>query len=288
MCVPYLSTVLAAAALVASHDDHACEQHLPGIADGSTRAAFALLEGTGTLAFDQLELAVAPADDGGCVLTGEKRYVIDGHTADVLVVVAREREGLSLFAVERAAPGVHSTPVPTLDLTRRQAHVSFSEAPASRVGACGGAEPAIEQVLQLAAVALSLELVGCASACLEMSVQYAKDRFQFGRPIGSFQAIKHKCADMFRLMAQARAAAYEAAVTLAADAPQSRFVTSVAKVYASEAASWIAAENIQVHGGIGYTWEHPAHLYLRRAKSNEQLFGGPLHHREVVLRSLGL
>jgi alkylation response protein AidB-like acyl-CoA dehydrogenase len=288
MCTPYLSTVLAAEALVASGDDAACEAYLPDIASGQKRAALALLEGHGRSDLETIQVRATALDDGRARLDGEKKYVIDGHTADLLVVVAREDAGLSLFVLDADSPSVLRRHVATLDLTRKQAHVVFEGAEARRVGDAGAADAVIARVEQVAAIALAAESVGAASACLDMSVEYAKDRVQFGRPIGSFQSIKHKCADMLRLTEQARAAAYEAAVTTAADDAQAPLVASVAKAYCSEMAGWVAAENIHVHGGIGYTWEHPAHLYFRRTKSNEQLFGGPAHHRELVLQCLGV
>jgi alkylation response protein AidB-like acyl-CoA dehydrogenase len=288
MCAPYLSTVLAAEALVATGDDDVCAEYLPEIAAGTKRAALALLEGHGTTDLAEIQATATGDGNGGARLDGRKKYVIDGHTADLLVVVAREDAGLSIFVVDGEAPGVAREPVATLDLTRKQAHVALDGAEGRRAGEPGAGEAVVTRVSQYAAVALSAESVGCASACLDMSVEYAKDRVQFGRPIGSFQATKHKCAEMLRFTEQARAAAYEAAVTTATDDAEAPLVASVAKAYCSEMAGWVAAENIHVHGGIGYTWEHPAHLYFRRAKANEQLFGGPAHHRELVLRCVGV
>ena len=188
----------------------------------------------------------------------------------------------------RTPPACHAQAVATLDLTRKQAHVVLRGAPGRLLGAADGGPAALAAVNLRAAIALACESAGVARACVEASVEYAKDRVQFGRPIGSFQAVKHKCADMFRLAEQSKAAAYEAAVAAAAEAPAAPLVASIAKAYCSESCSWVAQENIQVHGGIGYTWEHSAHLYFRRAKSNEQLFGGPAFHRARVLEGLGL
>jgi alkylation response protein AidB-like acyl-CoA dehydrogenase len=288
MCTPFLSTVLAAEALVASADDAVCEELLPGIAAGTRRAALALTDGIRDLDVGRIGVSASAPSSGGAVLDGDKKFVIDGHTADLLIVVAREPEGPSVFVVEAMASGVARRSMATLDVTRKQAHITLNGVEARRVGQAGAAEPVIARVLLLAAVAIATESVGCAAACLDMSVQYAKDRVQFGRPIGSFQAVKHKCAEMMRVTEQARAAAYEAAIAMAAESAETQLVASVAKTYCTEMAGWVAAENIQVHGGIGYTWEHPAHLYFRRAKSNEQLFGGPAWHREMVLRCIGI
>ena len=214
--------------------------------------------------------------------------MIDGHTADRLVVLAREGTGLSAFVVDGEAAGLTRMPVATLDPTRKQAQLTFDGVEARRVGQSGAAGAVHAHVLQRANVLLAAESVGCASACVEMSVEYAKNRVQFGRLIGSFQAVKHKCADMWRLTELARAAAYEAAIATAHGREDADFVATVAKAYCGEIAAWVAGENIHVHGGIGYTWEHPAHLYFRRATSNELLFGGPAFHRARVLEGLGL
>jgi alkylation response protein AidB-like acyl-CoA dehydrogenase len=167
-------------------------------------------------------------------------------------------------------------------MTRKQAALTFDAVPARLVGTAGEAGPVVEKTLQLAAVALAAEQVGGAQRCLDMSVEYAKLRVQFGRPIGSFQAIKHKCADMLLEVESARSAAYYAAWAAADGSSELPLVASLAKAYCSEAYFHVAAENIQVHGGIGFTWEHDAHLYYRRAKSSEMMLGSPTHHREIA------
>jgi len=288
MCSPYLSTVLAAEALVASGDEEACAEYLPAIASGERRAALAVTERGGRWDADGVTATASDLEAGWASLDADKSFVVDGHTAHLLVVAARTPAGVGLFAVEADADGVSRDAVATLDLTRKQAHVVLRGARGRLLGAPDRASSALAHVNQRAAIALACESVGVATTCLDMSVQYAKDRVQFGRPIGSFQAVKHKCAEMLRLTEQARAAAYEAAVATAAGASEALLVTSVAKAYCSEACAWVAAENIHVHGGIGYTWEHSAHLYFRRAKSNEQLYGGPLLHRAAVLEQLGV
>jgi alkylation response protein AidB-like acyl-CoA dehydrogenase len=285
MCTPYLSTVLAAEALLASGDDGACAEYLPQIASGRKRAALALLEGHGRLDRGGIETRATPLPGGRARLDGRKKFVVDGHSADLLVVFARGDEGLAVFVVDAQADGLTRRPVATLDLTRKQAHVDLDGVDARPVGA---AEAALDRVVTIAAVALAAESLGCASACVEMATDYAKVRYQYGRPIGSFQAVKHLCAEMLRFTEQSRAAAYEAALTAASGAPDAALAASTAKAYCGEMGGWVAAQNIQVHGGIGFTWEHPAHLYYRRAKSNEQLFGGPAYHRERVLRLLDL
>ena len=175
-----------------------------------------------------------------------------------------------------------------MDQTRKQAKLEFSGTPARLIGAAGGAEAGLQKTFDLAAIALSAEGVGGAQKCLDMSVEYAKVRVQFGRPIGSFQAIKHKCADMLLEVESAKSAAYYAGWAAADDSDEVPVVASLAKAYCSEAYFHSAAENIQIHGGIGFTWEHPAHLYFKRAKSSELFLGDPAYHRELLAQRIGL
>jgi alkylation response protein AidB-like acyl-CoA dehydrogenase len=240
----------------------------------------------------------------GWELSGKKSYVFDGHTADLVLVAARAPGGVSVFAVERGASGFGAEPLEVMDQTRKQARLTFEATPARLVGAEGAGWPACERMLDLAAVALAAEQVGGAQRVLDMAVEYAKVRMQFGRPIGSFQAIKHKCADMLLEVESARSAAYYAgwaaaahlagtagahlAGTAGANSDELPVVASLAKSYCSEAYFHAAAENIQIHGGIGFTWEHPAHLYYKRAKTSEVLLGDPAYHRELLARRLGI
>ncbi len=215
-------------------------------------------------------------------------FVIDGHVANLIVVAARTPKGVSLFAVQGDAAGLTRTPLPTMDQTRKQARLEFSGTPAVLIGADGGAEAGLAKTLDLAAVALAAEQVGGAQRVLDASVDYAKTRIQFGRPIGSFQAIKHKCADMLLEVESAKSAAYYAAWAAAEDSDELPVVASLAKSYCSEAYFHSAAENIQIHGGIGFTWEHPAHLYFKRAKSSELFLGDPSYHRELLAQRIGI
>jgi len=221
-------------------------------------------------------------------LTGEKFFVVDGASADVVLVAARTRGGVSVLAVEKGAAGLAAIPMSTLDQTRKQARLAFDATPARLVGREGQGWPAISAMLDLAIVALAAEQAGGTQRVLEMAVEYAKARVQFGRRIGSFQAIKHKCADMLLDVESARSATYYAGQAAAAGDEELPILASLAKSCCSEAYSRAAAENIQVHGGIGFTWEHPAHLYFRRAKSSELLFGDPAYHRELLARRIGL
>ena len=288
LCAPFFSSVaLAANALLTSGDDEAKKSYLPGIASGETIATLAITEDNGKWDFSGIELAATKKGDGW-ELNGHKMFVIDGHVANLIVVAARTAAGVSLFAVPGDAPGLTRTPLPTMDQTRKQARLEFSSTPATLIGTDGGAEPGLSKTLDLAAVALAAEQVGGAQHVLDASVEYAKTRIQFGRPIGSFQAIKHKCADMLLEVESAKSAAYYAAWAAAEDSDELPVVASLAKSYCSEAYFHAAAENIQIHGGIGFTWEHPAHLYFKRAKSSELLLGDPSYHRELLAQRIGI
>jgi alkylation response protein AidB-like acyl-CoA dehydrogenase len=288
LCAPFFSSVaLAANALLTSGDDEAKKSYLPGIASGETIATLAITEDNGKWDFSGIECAAEQKGEGW-QLNGHKMFVIDGHVANLIVVAARTAAGVSLFAVQGDAPGLTRTALPTMDQTRKQARLEFSGTPATLIGTDGGAEPGLSKTLDLAAVALAAEQVGGAQRVLDASVEYAKTRIQFGRPIGSFQAIKHKCADMLLEVESAKSAAYYAAWAAAEDSDELPVVASLAKSYCSEAYFHAAAENIQIHGGIGFTWEHPAHLYFKRAKSSELLLGDPSYHRELLAQRIGI
>ena len=210
LCAPFFSSVaLGANALLTSGDDEAKKSYLPGIASGETIATLAITEDNGKWDFSGIECAATKKGDGW-VLNGHKMFVIDGHVANLIIVAARTAAGVSLFAVPGDAPGLTRTPLPTMDQTRKQARLEFADVPAALIGVDGGAEPGLSKTLDLAAVALAAEQVGGAQHVLDASVEYAKTRIQFGRPIGSFQAIKHKCADMLLEVESAKSAAYYA------------------------------------------------------------------------------
>src|SRR5581483_3121582 len=283
---PYFSTVvLAANTLLHSGDDAAKKELLQGIASGETIATPAITEESGR--WDERGITSKATKSGdGYTLNGTKMFVLDGHTADLVLVAARTDAGVSLFRVAADASGLTRTPLATMDQTRKQAKLEFSGTPATLIGTDGAGWSVLERVLDLAAVALAAEQVGGAQKVLEMAVEYAKVRVQFGRPIGSFQAIKHKCADMLLEVESAKSAAYYAGWCASELNDELPSVASLAKAYCSEAYFHAAAENIQIHGGIGFTWEHPAHLYFRRAKSSELLFGDPAYHRELLARRI--
>jgi alkylation response protein AidB-like acyl-CoA dehydrogenase len=288
LCAPYFSTVgLAANTLLASGDDSSKKEYLPGIASGDTIATVAFTEDSGR--WDETGITLQATKSGdGWKLDGHKMFVIDGHTAQLILVAARTGGDVSLFAVDGSAAGLTRTALSTMDQTRKQARLEFSGVPARLVGAEGQGWPVLVKALDLAAVALAAEQVGGAQKVLEMSVEYAKVRVQFGRPIGSFQAIKHKCADMLLEVESAKSAAYYAGWAAAEDNDELPVVASLAKAYCSDAYFHAAAENIQIHGGIGFTWEHPAHLYFKRAKSSELMLGDPTYHREQLAQRIGI
>jgi alkylation response protein AidB-like acyl-CoA dehydrogenase len=287
-CAPYLSSaVLAAAALIHAADDAARAEILPAIAGGEMIVSLAIAEEEG--GWDPRTVQARASRSGaGWVVDGTKSYVLDGHGADVLLVAARTPDGVSLFRVAGESPGLARTLLPTLDLTRKLARIELSSTPALCI-APPDVAAALERVVLLGCVALAAEQAGGAQRCLEMSTEYAKTRLQFGRPIGSFQAIKHRCADLLVEVEFAKSAAYHAAF-MAAEAGDDELAVAarMAKAYCSEAYFHAAAETIQIHGGMGFTWEHPAHLYFKRAKSSAMLFGEPLHHRERLAQQLGL
>jgi alkylation response protein AidB-like acyl-CoA dehydrogenase len=281
---PFLSTVvLAATAIGEGGDDEQKTELLGAIAAGELVATVAVPEGAGP--FDVDDVAVTYADG---TLSGEARYVVDGATAGVVVVPASVDGELGLFLVERGADGSSVEPLETLDLTRKLAHLGFDSTPVVGRLEAAPAPEVLDAVLATASVAMALEQVGGAAKVLDVAVQYAKDRVQFGRPIGSFQAIKHKCADMLVAVESARSAAYYAAWAIAEGNDEVPLVAPLAKAYCSEAFFMCAAENIQIHGGIGFTWEHDAHLYFKRAKSGETLLGSPAEHRARLADRLGI
>ncbi|HEY7107128.1 MAG TPA: acyl-CoA dehydrogenase family protein [Acidimicrobiia bacterium] len=293
LCAPYFSSiVLAADAIMNAGTDAQKKELLPGIASGETIAALAFTEPNGRWDASGIEM-VAQGSGDSYTLDGTKMFVIDGHIAGLVVVAARTagtsgEDGISLFAVDGDASGLTRTQLSTMDQTRKQAKLEFDGVPARPIGATGSAWPAFSKTLDQAAVGLANEMVGGAQKVLEMSVEYAKVRVQFGRPIGSFQAIKHKCADMLLEVESGKSAAYYAAWAAAEDNDELPVAASLAKAYCSDAYFHAAAENIQIHGGIGFTWEHDAHLYFKRAKSSEILLGDATYHRELLAQRIGI
>jgi alkylation response protein AidB-like acyl-CoA dehydrogenase len=289
LCAPFFSSVvLSAHALLAAGDPAACARYLPGIAAGTTTSALAVAEEHGSWDPRRTTTRAVADAPGRWSLTGHKSFVIDGTTADLLLVMARTSAGPSLFAVDRRAQGVRTETMRSLDATRAQASIALDSAPAVLIGQDGAGERLLGSVLDIASVCLAAEQTGGARRCLETSADYARTRHQFGRPIGSFQAVKHKCADMLVRVELAQASSREAARLHAEDPAAFPAAAAAAHACCSAAYLFAAMENIQVHGGIGFTWEHSAHLHFRRAKSAQLLFGGPAAYHERLLSALGI
>jgi alkylation response protein AidB-like acyl-CoA dehydrogenase len=281
---PYFaSAVLAASILVRCTDPAAKARYLPGIATGHTIATVAVTERSGHWDLDSIETR-ATRVDGGWTLQGAKHYVPDGMLADLVLVLARTDDGVGVFTVDDVTT-LSRRPQSTLDGTRRQAVMEFGDVSATRLDVDRGG---LESALAAAAAALAAEQVGGAQRCLDQAVGYAKMRHQFGRPIGSFQAIRHACANLMLDIECARGAAQYAAFAADVHPDALPAAASLAKAHCSEVYTRAAAANIQIHGGIGFTWEHPAHLYFKRAASSAMLLGDADHHRRLLADRVGL
>jgi len=281
---PFLSSaVLAVTALLGSGAGSTADELLARLASGEVVAAVAFASGL-TQRLDESTVSAAPAGQGW-TLHGQVDIVLDGGAADILLVFAPSPAGLGLYAVEAGDVSVTRTPLQTLDLTRSAARVAFEGTPARLLAS--GADTLQNTLLSVAAVAISAEVAGATQRVLEMAVDYAKLREQFGRPIGSFQAVKHLCTEIFTVAESATAISRSAARVVAENGDLTA-AASLAKAYISEECPGAAEKNIQVHGGIGYTWEHPAHLYLRKIKAAEPLFGDAVTHRSRLATHLGL
>ncbi len=297
LCAPLFSTVcLATNAILAAASPSQKNQYLGAIAAGELTAALAVSEPAGKWDSSGIHASARPLASGGFALDGTKSFVVDGHTAGLLVIAARRPgsmgdDGVSLFAVAPNTPGLSRHARVTMDATRKLSDIELRDVriPSSALlGELGQGWKPLSHALDLAAVALAAEQVGGAQRCLDMAVAYANEREQFGRVIGSFQAIKHKCADMLVDVESARSASYYAGWAAAHSASELLVAAPLAKAYCSEAYFRCAGENIQIHGGVGFTWEHDAHLYFKRAKSSESLLGSPSYHRELVALRTGL
>ena len=292
---PFFSTMgLAVPALLEAGTEPQKKEVLGAIAQGSARATLALTEPAGR--WDAAAIALkARQAGGGWQLSGTKLFVPDAHSADYIVVAARTRgegeEGITLFLVKGRPQGMTVKPLDTLDLTRRWDEVHFENVqlgPDAVMGAPDKAWPHLKRALDWATAALCAEMVGGVQKVLEDSTEYAKTRQQFGKPIGIYQAVSHKVADMLVLSESSRSATYYAAWAVDADAPDRSLAASMAKAYVSDAYRKVAGDGIQVHGGIGFTWEHDMHLYFKRAKSSEVTLGDATYHRELVAQALDL
>ena len=293
LCAPYFSTaVLATNAIMNAGTKAQQASLLPDLASGARLAALAVTEPNGQWDLGSIELVATPVAEG-FLLEGAKSYVVDGHVADLLVVAGRISgttggEGLALFTVSADSPGVDRRLLESMDATRKLARIDFHSVPAQLLGDVKDGAKSLVRTLDQAAIALANEMVGGAQTLFDSAVNYTKLRVQFGRTIGSFQAIKHKCADMLLEVELAKSAAYYAAQAAAADDPEWPALACLAKAAASEMYLHIAAECIQIHGGIGFTWDNDTHLWFKRAKSSEVFLGQPHYHRELLLQRWGV
>ncbi|MGB3010760.1 MAG: acyl-CoA dehydrogenase family protein [Mycobacterium sp.] len=284
LCAPFLSAAVLTPYLLLALDDTAeCAEVLPQIAAGELTTAVAFAE-SGSARPPRHPATTAVRTTNGWSLTGEKIYVLDGVGADRYYVHAESDSGVGIFAVDPGAAGLEVTALNTIDQTRRQARLTLADTPARLIGTAGAGAIALDTALDRAAVALLAEQAGGTMQCVQMSTDYARTRYQFGRAIGSFQAIKHLCVDMLLEAESACSAARHVAAAFDAGEPNRMTDLALAQAYCSDAFCSVAAATIQVHGGIGFTWEHPAHLYLRRARTDAQIFADPAWHRERYVR----
>jgi alkylation response protein AidB-like acyl-CoA dehydrogenase len=273
------SAVLATQALLLSGDDDACTRLLPALAAGERTAALAWVGPKGCWRPDSTAVTACPTSAAECSLTGQAHYVLGGDTADDLVVAARTGHGVGLFVVPADQDGLERDTTAGMDQTRRLSTVTLDHCSGRVLGDDGPGTALLERVRDLTCAALAMEQAGAAARCLEMTVDYAKEREQFGRPIGSFQALKHRLADLYTLVQTARSAAYAAAwASVDGSGDELAHWAAVAKAYCSEALFAVASEAVQMHGGVAITWEHDAQLYLKRAHGSAQLFGQPRTH----------
>lgn len=269
---PFFSTVaLAAPVFEALGSPDQKKKYLSAICNGQARSTVAMLEAAAS--WDPAHAQMS-AQNGK--LTGEKLFVTDAAVADSIIVVARN----GVFVVDAKASGVTIAPMSSMDITRKQYSVKFNNTPAEKLGELAG----LHRALDISTVALVAELVGGMQRSLDLTVQYAKTRKQFGKPIGSFQAVQHQCADMYLETESSRSAAYYAGWALEESTPDAATAVSIAKMYASDAARSIGNHGIQIHGGMGFTWENDLHLYYRRAKASETALGDATFHRERIAR----
>ena len=281
-CGPLFGTVyLAIPALVACASTPARDDLLAALVEGQRTAAFAVNDSAGAFDPERIGVTATPHGDG-YTLTGTVDRVVDGTSADVLLVAAKASDGVGLYAVDTEGEAAQRTGLVTMDLTRPQAGVAFSGTPAQLLAGPADADRVITHALQVGSALLAIEQVGAAQHLLDLSVDYAKSRLQFGRQIGSFQAVKHKLADMLVDLEHARSAAYHAVWALSDGSDDPALAVSIAQATCSAAFSRIAADTIQVHGGIGFTWEHQAHLYFKRAATDAVLLGSAEQHRTRV------
>lgn len=287
LCSPLLSSgVLAPALIQALGDDEAKARLLPDLANGKTIATVALTGPSAGWIADHVAVT-ASGSGNDWHLDGKAAFVTHGQIADVVLVVARAPDGLAVFEINKGAEGLMTRALPTFDHTLRLADLDFTSVPARRLSCDRPAWEAVEEALDLARIAVAGEQAGGSRRVLEMTIDYAKNRYQFGRAIGSFQAVKHMAADLLMESESCTSAARHAAQCLASGSDEATSAISLAAFACADAFCEVTATSIQMHGGIAFTWGHPAHLYLRRARADAQLFGTPDYYRERYIQQMG-
>lgn len=287
-CLPgaFLSNILATTLVEKAGNTAQKEKYLEKLALGEIKATVAMLEKSADWSPEAVKLE-AKRDGENLSVSGKKMFVSDAETADLIICVAREGENFVILPIEKSAEGVKITALPSLDATRKLYEIEFENvnvASSEVLGADGDVLGALNDSLDVATVALCAEMVGAMQKIMEMSVEYAKTRHQFGKPIGTYQAVQHQCADMLLFTESARSATLAAAWAVANNTEEARYAVSVAKAYTSDGFREVANRGVQVHGGIGFTWEHDLQLFYKRHKSSEVLFGDATFHRERIAR----
>lgn len=293
----FFSSILGGLILLEAGDEEQKKRWLAPLVEGKIKATLAVTgPDAGWQAADMSSVS-AERGNGNYSLSGTKLFVPDAHHAELIVCAASigsssaAENNITLFVVDRDSEGLNITPLKTMDQSRRLYDVTFEQVrvPAGHLlGNTGKAWSIMENVIAKATIGLCAEMVGGAQRVLDMCVDYAKQRIQFGRPIGSFQAIQHKCADMFLMIESARSATYAAAWSASQDGADTALLASIAKAYTSDAYRFVVGEGIQIHGGMGFTWEHDMHLYFKRAKADEFNLGDANYHRERVAQLIGV
>lgn len=285
---PFLSTLWAASLIERAGNEGQCKQYLEPISAGEIKATVALLEDSADWNPEAVQLR-SEKDGKEYRLRGAKHFVTDAAVADVIVVVARDGNDLVLLPVEKGAAGMKITATPGIDATRKLYAIEFDNVAVPQSNALAfttKTKEALEAATDAATVAICAEMLGGIQWTLETTVEYAKTRLQFGKPIGIYQAVQHQCADMFNYAESARSATYYAAWAVSENDPAAKLAVSVAKGYASDAAREVGNRGVQIHGGIGFTWEHNIQLYYKRSKSSEIMFGDANYHREEIARKV--
>ena len=296
LCSPFHSTVcLGVTSLIEAGNEEQKKNFLPKVANGSMQVTLACLEPNGDWTSTGITSTYKKSNND-FIITGVKKYVPFGHSADKIIVIAREEgssgtEGITLFLIDSGAENLDVRKLNTMDQTRPQSLINLDKVRISKdsiLGEIGGGWTILEKIRTYGALGVSAEQVGGAQRCLDMTCNFVLEREQFGRQIGSFQSVKHRLADMMVLVESARSAAYYASCITGSNSKELEETVSIAKSYCSEAFFKCAADAIQLHGGVGFTWEYDTHLFFKRAKSSEIYFGDPSFHKNKISNILGL